>query len=549
MKRANIQNIFFATALGALLALTGCGGAGSDGATESSLSSGIPMVVDSTAAMAVGDIMLVQLREQDLVIDFAGVDEDAEFMMATGTSTVGIPTSFLMSNDLLLDAVDTLSDVSAESGIGLGGADVAPSDEYGAQEILSAWLRASERELAVQAKPVPSCSASKGASSAKAVSEGARDSFRVLASLSSTSQYATVSATARCVTGNVAIFVDDRVDGDALPQDDVDDLCAEFDDVAAWEFEALGEASDVNGDGLVTVLISPQVNMLGALAGGIIGGYFYAADLYARDGVNVTSNEQEIVYALAPDPEGEYGAQISPEYYRSEMISSVLPHELQHAINFNQHVFVRGGEAEESWLNEGLSHLVEDLAGYGNSNPGRYALFLSSPSIVSLVTDASPGLAQRGAAYLFLRYLYEQAPDGMAFVRGMIQSEIAGIDNIERAFAGMDAGFDEFGEFMARWSAALMLTSEGLGSGSPYAYEPRIADAETGNWKGVELTGEADDGRGTMLSGIFASQYTGYANESVSGTAAKYFAIADVPERIGIQSNGASAFAVLVRTR
>jgi hypothetical protein len=531
--------------------LAGCGGAVSGDTQASSVSSDIPIVVDSATEMGIGDIMFVRMADQDLVIDFAGVEAGTEFMMATGNSSIDASSNFLMSNDLLLDiekdAVPS-TDAFAESGL-TSGSSIDASDDYGPQEILSAWLRASERELSEQAKPVPSFSAAKDVASSMAAEVGEVRRFRVLSSLASTAQYATVTATARCVTANIAIFVDDRIGADLLSSDDISGICDEFDDIAGWEFTALGDASDVNSDGVVTVLITPQVNMLGASAGGIVGGYFYAADLYERTLSNPTSDEQEIIYALAPDPDGEYGAMITREFYLSEMLPSVLPHELQHAINFNQHVFVNSGVAEETWLNEGLSHLVEDLVGYGNSNPGRFSLFLSSPSIVSLVTDASPGLAQRGATYLFLRYLYEQAPDGEAFVRSLVNGTLTGIANIEQSFNSSAADFDEFDEFMIRWSAALMLTSQGLGAGSQYAYQERTLDATTENWTGVSLTGDADDGRGTELSGIFTSSYEGYTNTSVASSSAKYFTITDVPERIGIQTTGISDYAVLVRTR
>ena len=41
----------------------------------------------------------------------------------------------------------------------------------------------------------------------------------------------------------------------------------------------------------------------------------------------------------------------------------MIIHEFQHMISFNQHVLVRGGNAEETWLNEGLSSFAEELGG------------------------------------------------------------------------------------------------------------------------------------------------------------------------------------------
>ena len=78
-----------------------------------------------------------------------------------------------------------------------------------------------------------------------------------------------------------------------------------------------------------------------------------------------------------------------------------------------------GGLPEENWLNEGMSHFMEDWAGYGVENPSRYAMYLASPSTYGVVTQSSPNLMERGASYLFLRFLYEQASDGTAFIRSL----------------------------------------------------------------------------------------------------------------------------------
>ncbi len=524
-------------------AFAGCGGASGSDVNVSSGSADIPIVVDSASAMNVGDLMFVQMDQSYLVLDFAGVDEDAEFALIAGTGEYGSSVSLLVSDDLLLD-VDKSAFPSPEP----TGNSRAAGDAYGPEEILSAWLRASERDIA-ETQPGPSFSVEKSLGAAKAVGLGDIETFRVLASLYSTSDYVSVSARAMCVTDRIAVFVDRRVASDDLSGADISEICDRFDEMAEWEFDVLGGASDVNGDGTVSVLITPQVNSLGSAVGGIVGGYFFGADLYGRSDSNPTSDEREIIYALAPDPDGTHGASISIEYYLDELIPAVLPHELQHAINFNQHVFVNSGQPEEPWLNEGLSHLVEDLVGYGNSNPSRYALFLASPSTTPLVSDSSPGLAQRGADYLFMRYLYERADDGDAFLGRLVGSSLTGTANIENAFAGSDDSFDEFPEMIARWTAAVALSSMGLGNGSEYAYDERVTDGTTGNWRGAVFNGSAEDGRGTSLSGVHMNRYSGYDNVTLSPSSARYLSIEDVPNEIGVQAGGDANFAVLIRTR
>jgi hypothetical protein len=114
-------------------------------------------------------------------------------------------------------------------------------------------------------------------------------------------------------------------------------------------------------------------------------------------------------------------------------IGRVLPptfvHEFQHMISFNEHVLARGGPTEDTWLNEGLSHMAEELlarrhdrgapaagqllpdtaAAYLRTNLESASLFLANPSAASaLVFQQFGTLPERGAAWLFLRWLGAQ---------------------------------------------------------------------------------------------------------------------------------------------
>lgn len=67
---------------------------------------------------------------------------------------------------------------------------------------------------------------------------------------------------------------------------------------------------------------------------------------------------------------------------------SLLVHEFQHLINFHQHILVRGGTSEATWLDEGLSHVAEDLVDCfvsgGNSDNVREFLADPEPSDLPL---------------------------------------------------------------------------------------------------------------------------------------------------------------------
>ncbi len=420
------------------------------------------------------------------------------------------------------------------------------SDDYSADEILSAWLRAAEMDLAVaEGAPAGKAVGMKGMT--KAIGVGDIENFRVLSSLTTTTTYTTVEGEVRCVGSNVIFYVDPRVSDDLLSDADISGLCNEFDGVAAAEQDMIGDASDLNSDGRIAILMTPQINRLGSMGGGIITGYFWAGDLYEQSSSNPVSNEREIIYTMVPDPSAAYGVAVTKDFTLNNLLPAVLPHELQHAISYNQHVFVKGMPPEQNWLNEGISHLMEDIMGYGQENPSRYALYLANTTYGGVVTMRQPNLYERGASYLFLRYLYEQASSGNGFLKKLVSTNLIGVDNLESAFAGV-SGFSRFHEFLARWTAALALTDEGITQDSRYIYGDRVMNSQTGHWEGVCIKCDADDGRGTMLSGVAKSDYSGGASVSIAGSAAKFYSVESVPAQMTIAGTGAAGnFGVLIR--
>ena len=533
----------------ALLFLSACGGSSAVDADVSAGGgggTGISNTADSPAGMGVGDIMAMELGASATTLDFSGVAGGANFVLAVGSAnSSGGASSIQLSANIAAgaDPLEKAMEVEAPA---------AADDGYGPQEILSAWLRASEDLLPASEMPASgNLSLSKAMGVGKAASLGDTEVFRVLSSLTSVSSYVEVTGKVRCVGSNVVFYVDASSES-LVSEAQVQTLCGEFDEVAGAEIDMLGDVSDPDSDGKLHVLMTKQINCLGALGGGIITGYFYAGDLYERSNSNKVSNYRDIVYTMVPDPDGDAcGANsvaISNEFAMSNLLPAVLPHELQHAISYNQHVFVAGGQAEENWLNEGMSHLIEDVMGYNLENPSRYAMYLASPSTYGVVTQGSPNLMERGAEYLFLRFLYEQSEDGAAFLRRLVQSSARGVAGLEAAFQG-PAGFSTFSEFMARWTVALAMTDRGISQDPRYTYKARTR-AATGNWEGVVLDGDAQDNRGTMLEGVHLNQYYGAHNPSIDASTAMFYNITTVPNELSMVGTAAGGnYAVLIRTR
>lgn len=235
---------------------------------------------------------------------------------------------------------------------------------------------------------------------------------------------------------------------------------------------------------------------------GSVRGEFKAIDMFSDA---TYGNKREMMYMIVPDSEGVYGGKYDLEYTFKEVLPSTFAHEMQHLMNFYHHAMTPTGEEsvddkqiagipnmdikEEVWLNEGLSHLVEDLTGYGQSK--NINMYLNA-----LVTPLSPiaggsfpccGSEQRGGIYLFLRYLYEQHPEPMEFLRRLVISKLHGIENLEKAFNGLNPDFNEFKEFFLHTGVALALTDTNATLDSHFIYQPRKFNEGTQQWQGVCL--------------------------------------------------------------
>lgn len=545
-----------------LASLVGCGSASSSTSEAATPLAGLPsqetkgssgntsgVTITNTSSspkeLNAGDLMYLDLNAEQGSVDFGGISSSAEFLLAvSNTSSTQQSFNVQLSSDLSAPEFDVSKEVSQPTESLEEGNDIT--------EIFHEVLRLREREQdGLEMPKEVSFSASKSVENpSPSISEGSTQSFKVLASLSSSTSYVSVNGVAECVGSNVIFYVDDRVTTEMLSSKEVGALCTQFDETVTKEQALFGSASDVNGDGKVVVLLTPQVNHLGGLGGGIVTGFFNSIDLHPVSGSNPASNNMEILYIMVPDPSGIYGVPVSKSFALSNLIPAVLPHEFQHAISYNQHVFVNKGLAEEAWLNEGMSHLAEDLMGQNQENPSRYGIFLNSPSSYSLVAGSSPGLAARGAAYLFLRYLYEQSSNATQFMKNMIQTSQVGTKNIETAFAGSSSDFDQFGEFFLRWNIALGITDAGVSQDRRYTYLPRVQDSVTGNWSGVCLRCSADDKRGTVLNGVPVTNFSGSLSASTLPSSERFYKISGLQNKLYFSgANGSNGYGVLIRTK
>ena len=193
-----------------------------------------------------------------------------------------------------------------------------------------------------------------------------------------------------------------------------------------------GAPSDVDGNGRVAIFFTPSVNAIPGPPGGFVGGLQTARDLFPVANC-VASNEGEIFYLPTPDPDKTINGNYPSKANLARGVLSTLVHEFQHLINAGRRIYVNNASAyEEVWLNEGLSHIAEELLYYrvsGNrpkmnidlplarssqaqldainayqiQNLGRLSLYMAAPETHSPYAQ-NDDLETRGATWQLLRY-------------------------------------------------------------------------------------------------------------------------------------------------
>jgi len=261
------------------------------------------------------------------------------------------------------------------------------------------------------------------------------------------SHFKTVGARARAVGAHVAIYVDTLAPANGLDSADLDTLKQVFDTLLyPLDSAAFGAVSDIDANGVVIALMTPVVNALVTKAAcrtsGYIAGFFFPPDLDLSASPS-QSNHGEIFYSIVADPTGALSCAHSSAEVKSGT-PGTFAHELQHMINFAQHILIHAGSVtEEGWLDEGLSKYAEELAGRSYLQQGDTATFsqyafndvadaykyLSATGASPLLIEFDQGtLAEVGASWLFTRYLVDQY--GPALPGKLVQTTLAGSANV-----------------------------------------------------------------------------------------------------------------------
>jgi hypothetical protein len=308
--------------------------------------------------------------------------------------------------------------------------------------------------------------------------------FQVLSSLT-TSMYSTVTARLIYEGTNILLYVDNQPTATTTFTDaEYASFGRQFDeDLFPIDTRAFGNTSDIDNNGKTFVLFTPLVNRLtlnSGQCGSYVAGFFNGADLSG----NTNANRAEIFYASVPgEPAGGATCTALSLAVVRQSAPATFIHELQHMISYNQHVLSRNSSTESVWLNEGLSHMAEELGGklyearypcpnlppcppagrastaqifpdsaqgFLPPNFGNAYDFFSSRLEYSLTSPTGFGtIEERGVAWLFLRWLVDQKGD--AKLGELVQTRNTGAANIE-AVAG-----EQFPRLFADFLVATLL--------------------------------------------------------------------------------------------
>jgi hypothetical protein len=253
-----------------------------------------------------------------------------------------------------------------------------------------------------------------------------------------------------------------------------DSIRLEFDSLAyPVDTAAFGGPTDLDTNGRVVAFYTRAVNELSPPASSVVvNGFFSSRDLFSSAPTSCPkSNEGEMFYMLVPDPTGAVNSNVRTVSFVRGGTVGTMAHEFQHLINAARRVYINEAPGfEEVWLNEGLSHVAEELMfyrtsvglaprgniivtqlttgpnasrrvaafnSYANPNYGRLRSWLQRPDTAGAFKNTDV-LAVRGVTWSFLRYAADRAGGTEATTWfNLVNSQTSGKANLQAVF-GVD---------------------------------------------------------------------------------------------------------------
>jgi hypothetical protein len=229
----------------------------------------------------------------------------------------------------------------------------------------------------------------------------------------------------------IALYVDAPA---GAHQARIDSIGRAFDErIYPRNAELFGVASDLDGNGVVFVVMTPELRDV--------------------DGVYCDSIRRVGTEALFLTWDADHPL---------DRVLATLTHEHQHLINATHHVKSDGNVGDERWVNEGLSLAAEALHGYWRESLIRMWEFLNGQNggLSMLPLDYVPAFDNRYMAF----FLYLEDRFGTGTLKALSTSGRRGIDNVEFV-TGM-----AFEDLVRDWFVALAVSNRGITDEARYSY-------------------------------------------------------------------------------
>jgi hypothetical protein len=238
---------------------------------------------------------------------------------------------------------------------------------------------------------------------------------------------------------------------------------------------AFGAPYDMDGNGRVLLFFTTAVNQrTTAGSTSVIGGFFWERDLIPRVANAIVpfscanSNEGEMFYLPVVDVASRYNGFFTSKAALLAEIDASTVHEFQHLINASRRFYITPEvvQEEESWLNEAMSHVAEELlylrvaglqprqdltfavsaspaarltaiTNYQVDNLARFNSYLRRPDSSSAFAD-NDDLETRGAGWALLRWALDHSPGAQeTYLRSLVSAPTQGFPNFNGVFSGV----------------------------------------------------------------------------------------------------------------
>ena len=451
-----------------------------------------PPAATSTATLAVGASTTVAAGSQAAL---TGGSSGGEFVLVVADTAVD-GTSAAVAFQVVTSGITAAGAVSlpSTSRVPLPGSDVPRTSRLDfdfAARLNERWHAqlAPKVARARSARSAGALSARGSSASRSAAPTQVGDLLRL--NVSETACDSVVNRVARVVAiGTQSIVVADTLNpAGGFTTADYQRFAARFDTlVYPIDVGNFGAPAAFGADGKIILFFTTAVNALTPKgSSSFVGGFFFDRDQFpvlssAELEGCAGSNASNLFYLLTPDPLGSVNGNVRRTGFVDSSTTAVLAHEFQHLINSSRRIYVNKSPQafEVTWLNEGLSHIAEELLFYHeggvgprmnldvaalrsavrvkdafntnqSSNASRYREYLISPSTTSPIRD-DDSLSTRGATWDFLRYAADRRNRGggtdASVWMALVNSPTNGIANLRRVFGA------NVGSMLRDWSVS-----------------------------------------------------------------------------------------------